>query len=52
VGVVVRVNRHGKRVGGASDGVRWLEHLASVEGVGVGIVVVQAFGNLMKDCRG
>src|SRR5271170_1443228 len=45
--VIVRVDRHGKRISGASDGVRWLQHLASVEGVGVGEVVVQAFGDLM-----
>jgi hypothetical protein len=29
--------------------VRWLEHLASIEWVGVGVVVVQARGGLVED---
>src|SRR6266702_3957249 len=40
-GVVVGVDRHGKRVGGAGDGVRRFEHLPGVERVGVGVVVVE-----------
>jgi hypothetical protein len=32
--------------------VRWLEHLASVEGVSVRVVILQAVCDLMEDCRG
>ena len=48
-GVVVGVDRHGERIGSARDGVRRLEHLAGVERVGVGVVVVQARGGLVED---
>ncbi len=50
--VVVGVDRHGQRVGGAGDGVRRLQHLAGVERMGVGIVVVEALCYLLEDCGG
>ena len=51
-GVVVGVDRHGQRVGGAGDGVGRLQHLAGVEGVGVGVVVLEALGGLLEDGGG
>ena len=39
--VVVGVDRHGQRVGGAGDGVWRLQHLPGVERMRVGVVVVQ-----------
>jgi len=50
--VIVGVDRHGQSVGSASDGMWRLQHLAGVERVSVGIVVLEAFGNLMEDCGG
>ena len=47
--VVVGVDRHGQRVGGAGDGMRRLQHLAGVEGMGVGVVVVEAGGDLLEN---
>ena len=49
--VVVGIDRHGQRVGGAGDGVRRLQHLAGVERVGVRIVVVEAGCDLLQDVR-
>src|SRR5260370_24554825 len=43
--VVVGVDRHGERVGGAGDGVRRFEHLPGGEGVGGGGVVVGLHGS-------
>src|SRR6185312_10095664 len=38
-GVVVGIDGHRQRVGGAGKGMRWFEHLSGVERMGVGIVV-------------
>ena len=50
-GVVVGVDGHGQRVGGARDGMRRLEHLPGVEGMEVGIVVAEAVGDGVEDLR-
>jgi len=47
-GVVVGIEGHGQRVGGAGDGVRRLEHLAGVEGVEIGVVVTEAAGGFIE----
>ena len=47
--VVVGIDRHGQGIGGTRDGVRRLEHLAGVERMRVGIVVVQTSGDLLQD---
>ena len=41
-GVVVGIDRHGQRVGGAGDGVRAASASGRRRGMGVGVVVVQA----------
>jgi hypothetical protein len=50
-GVVVGIDRHCERIGGAGDGVGRLQHLAGVERVGVGVVVLEADGGLLEDVR-
>jgi hypothetical protein len=47
--VVVGVDGHRHRVGRARDGMRGLEHLAGVERMEVGIVVVHPLGGLGED---
>ena len=47
--VIVGIDRHGQRVGGAGDGVGRLQHLPGVERVGVGVVVVEAGRDLLED---
>ena len=51
-GVVVGIDRHGQRVGGAGDGVRRLEHLPGVERMGVGVVVVELDCYFIEDGGG
>src|SRR6267378_8697354 len=48
-GVIVGVDPHGERVSEASDGMRRLEHLAGVEGMKIGVVVLQALGGGLQD---
>ena len=50
--MIVRVDGHGERVGGAGDGVRRLQHLAGVERMRVGIVVVENLGGVVEDGGG
>jgi hypothetical protein len=50
--VVVRVDPHRERVGGARERVRRLEHLARVEGVEVGVVVAHLLGRGEQDGLG
>ncbi len=49
--MIVGVYRHGQRVGCAGDGVGRLQHLPSVERVGIGVVVVKTDRNLLQDRR-
>ena len=49
--VIVGVERHRQRVGGAGDGMRRLQHLTSVERMAVGVVVVEAGRYLVEDGR-
>ena len=51
-GVIVWIDGHGEGVGGAGYGVGGFEHLAGVEGVGVGVVVLEALGGLLEDGGG
>ena len=48
-GVVVGVDGHGEGVSSSGDGVGRLEHLAGVEGMEVGIVVLEAVSDLVED---
>ena len=50
-GVVVGVNRHGQRIGGARHGMRRLEHLPSIQRVEIGVVVAEPPGNGFEDAR-
>ena len=50
--VVVGVDPHRERVGEPRDRVRRLQHLAGVERMEVGIVVVQAIGDFEEDTLG
>jgi hypothetical protein len=46
--VVVRVNGHRKGVGGASDGVGRLKHLAGIERMEVRVIVAQPSSGLVE----
>ncbi len=48
--MVVGIDGHGQRIGGARDGMRRLEHLPGVQGVEVGVVVAQTMGGFLKNC--
>jgi hypothetical protein len=50
--MIVWIKRHCEGVGGSGYGVGGLEHLAGVEGVGVGVVVAEGFGGLAEDGGG
>src|SRR6267154_5286525 len=47
--VIVGIDPHSEGVSETSDGVRRLEHLPSVEGMKIGIVVLQAFGGALQN---
>jgi hypothetical protein len=44
--MVIRVNPHGEGIGEPGYGMRRLQHLTGIEGVEVGIIVVEAPGEL------
>ena len=48
-GVVVRVDRHRQRIGGARHRVRRLQHLPRIEGMEIGVVVAQPVGRLFRE---
>ena len=47
--MVVGVDPHGQGVGGEGDGVGWLQHLARVERVKVGVVIVKEASGFVQD---
>ena len=47
--MVVGVDPEGQGVGGAGDGVGWLQHLARVERVKVRVIIVKEAGGLVQD---
>jgi hypothetical protein len=51
-GMIVGVQRHCERVGSAGDRVRRLQHLARIQRVLVGVVVMQLPGNPLENFSG
>ena len=49
--VIVGIDEHRERVGEARDRMRGLQHLAGVERVEIGVVVVEAVGGGVEDFR-
>ena len=47
-GVVVRIDRHGQRIGGTRHRVWRLEHLPGIKGMEIGIVVAQPVRRFLK----
>src|ERR1700733_5896267 len=49
-GMVVGINCHGERIGGAGQWMRRLEHLPCIKGMEVWIVVSHSFSHLAQHC--